>query len=303
MFIVRPTDVPQRAPAAFRMTDICPSSAYNLPKNSPQDQDKHPPAAASETSVSALCGLCGEGATSEEKGAWVLHGYVLGMIVRGRMTLCKHWYKGPADVPAGEAAWEQFWWDTHTSMCHWQGCVAGDYITPRCQMAYTRAALGRPLQHVHGSVWVTGYNISNHVQHTPSCHPPSPSHTQTILIFSNNNRWQTARRCQALHSGEWRRFIERILRLLPTPLPCDALSKRDPSSYRVHIWHGKTRTAGLQMVKVAWWSTQSFGHNTSTWQTYRQPRRRRHSKCRANVLRRAAKTKITQYKKSKRYMI
>jgi len=30
---------------------------------------------------------------------------------------------------------------------------------------------------------------------------------------------------------------------------------------------GKTRMAGLQSGEVAWWSTHSFGHNTSTWQT------------------------------------
>jgi len=49
----------------------------------------------------------------------------------------------------------------------------------------------------------------------------------------------------------------------------------------VHILSGKTRMVGLRrmliLVKVARWSTQSFGHNTSTWQTHthihRQPRR------------------------------
>jgi len=50
---------------------------------------------------------------------------------------------------------------------------------------------------------------------------------------------------------------------------------------------GKLEWLGYNLVKVAWWSTQSFGDNTSTWQTHRQPRR--HSKCNANTLRRAAK--------------
>jgi len=36
---------------------------------------------------------------------------------------------------------------------------------------------------------------------------------------------------------------------------------------------GKLEWLGYNLVKVAWWSTQSFGHNTSTWQTHRQPRR------------------------------
>jgi len=39
-------------------------------------------------------------------------------------------------------------------------------------------------------------------------------------------------------------------------------------------------------VKVIWWSTQSFGHIISTWQTHRQPRR--HGKYRVNAPRRAA---------------
>jgi len=48
-----------------------------------------------------------------------------------------------------------------------------------------------------------------------------------------------------------------------------------PSSYRVHTWCRKTRMAELQSSElwkslVTWWSTQSFGHNTSTWQTDRQ---------------------------------
>jgi len=29
-------------------------------------------------------------------------------------------------------------------------------------------------------------------------------------------------------------------------LPCDALNVGDKLSYRVHVWYGKTRTAGLQ---------------------------------------------------------
>jgi len=37
-----------------------------------------------------------------------------------------------------------------------------------------------------------------------------------------------------------------------------------PSSYRVHIWYGKREW----LVKIAWWSTQSFGHNKSTRQTH-----------------------------------
>jgi len=44
----------------------------------------------------------------------------------------------------------------------------------------------------------------------------------------------------------------------------------------------KLEWLGYNLVKVAWWSTQSFEHNTSTWQTHRQPRR--YSKCRADAL-------------------
>jgi len=45
-----------------------------------------------------------------------------------------------------------------------------------------------------------------------------------------------------LPSGEWLQSIGRIFRLLPTPLPFDAL----PSSYWAHIWYGITTMAGLQ---------------------------------------------------------
>jgi len=44
----------------------------------------------------------------------------------------------------------------------------------------------------------------------------------------------------------------------------------------------KLEWLGYNLMKVAWWLTQSFGHSTSTWQTHRQPRH--HSKCLANTL-------------------
>jgi len=52
--------------------------------------------------------------------------------------------------------------------------------------------------------------------------------------------------CQELPSGEGLRLIGRIFRLLPIPLPFDALDEGISSSYRVHIWYGKIRMAGLQ---------------------------------------------------------
>jgi len=73
-------------------------------------------------------------------------------------------------------------------------------------------------------------------------------------------------------------------------VPFDALGEGIPSSYWVHIWYEKTRL-DYNPVKVIWWSTQLFGHNTSTWQTHRQPRR--HSNSRPNGLRRAIKTAET----------
>jgi len=80
-----------------------------------------------------------------------------------------------------------------------------------------------------------------------------------------------------LPSVESLQFTGRIL-LMTTywpdfPLPLWALFHSTPSmtriilSYPVHIWYGKTRMAGLQSGKVAWWLTQLFGHNTSTWHT------------------------------------
>jgi len=65
---------------------------------------------------------------------------------------------------------------------------------------------------------------------------------------------------------------------------------------------GSPRATGMRklewrdynLVKVAWWSTQLFGHNTSKWQTHRQPHRqaRRHSNSRRNALRSGGKNAI-----------
>jgi len=73
--------------------------------------------------------------------------------------------------------------------------------------------------------------------------------------------------CQELPSGEWLRFFAGISWHLPTPLSFDAVSERDPlellGSYLV--WElGKLEWLGYNLVKFAWWSTQSFGHNTHT---------------------------------------
>jgi len=79
--------------------------------------------------------------------------------------------------------------------------------------------------------------------------------------------------CYKKPSYRWRttrRRIGQILRLLPTTLLFDAVNEGDllelSGSYLV--W-GKLEWLGYNLVKVAWWSTQSFGHNTSTWQTDR----------------------------------
>jgi len=75
----------------------------------------------------------------------------------------------------------------------------------------------------------------------------------------------------------------------PTSLSFDVLNEGD------RIWCGKTRMAGYNLVKVAWWSTQSFGHNTSTWQTGSAIAWQTHShvaitNARRQRMRRAAKT-------------
>jgi len=43
-----------------------------------------------------------------------------------------------------------------------------------------------------------------------------------------------------------------------------------PLAIRFIFGMGKLEWLGYNLVKVAWWSTQSFGYNTSTWQTHRQ---------------------------------
>jgi len=68
-------------------------------------------------------------------------------------------------------------------------------------------------------------------------------------------------------------------------LPFDALNEGDPLGYRVHIWYGKTRMAGLQsgegrmMIDSVVWAQYI---NVTDTPTDRQTRR--HSKCCANVL-------------------
>jgi len=74
-----------------------------------------------------------------------------------------------------------------------------------------------------------------------------------------------------LPSGKRLRFIGLIFQLLPTPRPYDALDEGDSSSYRVHIWYGKTRIAGLQsgvgciMIDSVIWTQYIY-----MWDTHRQ---------------------------------
>jgi len=74
-------------------------------------------------------------------------------------------------------------------------------------------------------------------------------------------------------------------------LPLSHLTPSMSSSCRVHIWYDKTRMAhkygeGRIMIDSIVWAQYVNATDTQT-QTHRQPRR--HSKCRANALRRAAK--------------
>jgi len=98
--------------------------------------------------------------------------------------------------------------------------------------------------------------------------------------------------CQELPSGERLRFIGLIFPFFSTPSPFDAFNERGPIELSgSHLVWGKLKRLGYNPVKVAWWSTQSSGHDTSTWQTHRQPRH--HSKCRADELRPAAKMVVS----------
>jgi len=119
------------------------------------------------------------------------------------------------------------------------------------------------------------------------------------INFTRNNkiscRWQTAPRlCTPMLRFPWHKTLRSTAALwwttaiywlylstLTTLLPFDALSEgRSPQAIGFVFGMGKLEwlLASLQSVKVAWWSTQSFEHNTSTWQTNRHTRR--HSKCR-----------------------
>jgi len=68
------------------------------------------------------------------------------------------------------------------------------------------------------------------------------------------------------------------------------LTSRISSSCWVHIYFGKLEWLGYNLVKVAWWSTQSCGYSTSTWQSHRQPHC--HSNSCPNALRWMAEMKL-----------
>jgi len=55
--------------------------------------------------------------------------------------------------------------------------------------------------------------------------------------------------------GSSLQHIGGIFRLLPTPLPFDAINEVIPSSYRVHIWYGKTN--GWATI---WWRLHDTTH-------------------------------------------
>jgi len=71
-----------------------------------------------------------------------------------------------------------------------------------------------------------------------------------------------------LTSGEWLRFIGRIFRVLPMSLPFDALNEGISRAVGFIFGTKKLEWPGYNLVKVAWWSTQSFWQNTSTSQTH-----------------------------------
>jgi len=80
-------------------------------------------------------------------------------------------------------------------------------------------------------------------------------------------------------------------RLLSTPAPFDLLK---PSGLVFGM--GKLEWLGYNFLKVVWWSTQSLGtihqHDRHTAINMTDRQTRRHNKCRANALRRAAKFTI-----------
>jgi len=104
-------------------------------------------------------------------------------------------------------------------------------------------------------------------------------------------RWQTARRLCTRQSAAFHAVLSRATFWWMTAIYWpDLPTSTHLSLIRLSRWGGSHRAIGFifdmekldwlgyNLVKIAWWSTQSFGHNTSTWQTHRQPSR--HSKCR-----------------------
>jgi len=129
----------------------------------------------------------------------------------------------------------------------------------------------------------------------------------TIPKFNKNLscRWQTARRlCTPMLRSPWYKTLRSpaFHPVLPRAAFWRMTAVYWPDfpifTYPSRIWRpqwgeslrtiefifgmGKLEWLGYNLVKVARWSTQSLWHNTSTWQTQRQPRRL--TRCHANVL-------------------
>jgi len=109
------------------------------------------------------------------------------------------------------------------------------------------------------------------------------------MTIPHSNRPTLVHAIVVLPSGEWLPFIGRILRLTVIhqraaldsildqfsdfylPLSHLTPSRRSiPRAIGFIFGMGKLEWLGYNLVKVAWWSTHSFGHNTSTWQTHGQ---------------------------------
>jgi len=128
-------------------------------------------------------------------------------------------------------------------------------------------------------------------------HIPFRQHSH-ITTKKLSYRWQTARHMRMLkfHAGLSRAALWWMTVIFSHLTPS---MRRSSGAIGFIFGTEKLEWLGYNQVKVAWRSTQLFGHNTSMWQTHTQRDKQTDShvtitKCRANSLRRAVKMRLQQ---------
>jgi len=156
-------------------------------------------------------------------------------------------------------------WQRFTTLAGRELIIPGDFLVAKTQLSLTnRPTLGlcTPCCAVKSCTLMNDCDL---LAEFSDFYLPFSHLTLSVRGIPSNYRWRTARR--------------QIGRICDFYLPFSHLTPSTRESPRIIGYlfgMRKLEWLGYSLVKVVWWSTQSFGHNTSTWQTHRQPRR--HSK-------------------------